>query len=156
MSSAAGPAGGEHVVTSTSFGRTWPTTDRIANSRGTLARELTWTVAGASIGGVVRYRVAELWPGRVLASTLVLTAAAAVLIGVGRAASICTPLKWAMIAAGGAAASISAVATQAALATPTQSIVVLAGFFGCAVAGLLLGMLVGFFLLRQPQSEGQP
>jgi hypothetical protein len=88
-----------------------------------------------------------------LASTLVLTGAAAVLIGFALAASIRAPMKTVLIAAGGAAASISAVATQAASATPAQSVIGLAAFFVCAVAGVPLGMLVTFAVLQNAQRE---
>ena len=112
-------------------------------------RELAWTMAGASAGGLVRSWVGQMWPGHALASTLVLTAAAAVLIGLALVASIRAPMKTVLIAAGGAACSISVVATQAALATPVQSMIGLAAFFVCAVAGGLLGMLVALSVLRE-------
>ncbi|MGH3959098.1 hypothetical protein [Mycobacterium sp.] len=91
--------------------------------------------------------------GRTLAATLVLAAAAAVLIGFAVAASIRAPTKMVLIAAGGAAGSISAVVTQVASATPVQSVIGLASFFGCAVGGVLLGMLVPLAVLRNAQRE---
>jgi fluoride ion exporter CrcB/FEX len=116
-------------------------------------RQLAWTVAGASAGALVRYWVHQTWPdtGSVLASTLVLTAAAAVSIGFPLVAPIRAPMKTVLIAAGGAAGSISAVTTQAASATPTQSIIGLAAFFVCAVGGVLLGMLVALPVLRNAE-----
>jgi len=124
-------------------------------SRETHVRDLVWTVVGASAGGLARYWVDQMWPGmgRELAATLVLTAAAAVLIGFALVASIRVPIKTVLIAAGGAAGSISAVATQAASATPAQSLIGLAAFFVCAVAGVLLGMLVACSALRNAQER---
>jgi fluoride ion exporter CrcB/FEX len=118
----------------------------MVKSRGTHVRELAWTVAGASAGGLVRHWVDQIWPGtgRALASTLVLTTTAAVLIGFALVTSIRAPMKTVLVAAGGAAASISAAATRAASATPAQSVIGLAAFFVGAVVGLLLGMLVAF------------
>jgi fluoride ion exporter CrcB/FEX len=129
------------------------TVDRVVTSRGTRVPGLASTAAGALAGSLVRYWVDHMWPGRALAVTLVLTAAAAVLIGFALVASIRAPMKTVLIAAGGAAGSISAVATQAASATPTQSIIGLAAFFVCAVVGVLLGMLVAPSVLPNAQRE---
>jgi fluoride ion exporter CrcB/FEX len=107
-------------------------------------RELAWTVAGASAGNLARHSVDPIWPdsGRSLAATFVLAVVAAVLIGFALVASIRAPMKTVLFAAGGAAGSISAVATRAATATPAQSVSGLAAFFVGAVVGVLLGMFV--------------
>lgn len=125
-------------------------------ARGMELRELAWTAAGATIGGLVRYWAGRMWPGAgpaALASTVVLAVAAAALIGFALVASLRTPMKTALIAAGGAAGSISAAATQAASATPLQSIVGLAAFVLGAAAGLLLGMLVATTMPRNAQRK---
>jgi fluoride ion exporter CrcB/FEX len=129
--------------------------DRLLKPRGTRVRELAWTMAGASAGALVRYWVYQMWPGmeRALVSTLVLTAAAAAFVGFALVASIRGPMKTVLVAAGGAAGSLSAVATQAASATPGQSVIGLAAFFACAVAGVPLGMLVAFAILPNAQRE---
>jgi fluoride ion exporter CrcB/FEX len=116
----------------------------------THAPELAWTVAGASAGSFTRYEAGQLWPdaGRGLASTFVVTAGAAVLIGFGLVADLRASIKTVLLAAGAAAASISAVATQAASATPVQSAICLGSFFVCAVTGVPLGMLAAFCVAR--------
>jgi fluoride ion exporter CrcB/FEX len=118
----------------------------MVNSQGNDVRELAWTVAGASAGSLARHWVDPIWPGtgRSLANTFVLAAVAAVLIGFALVASIRGPLKTVLVAAGGAAGSISVAATRAASATPAQSVIGLGAFFVGAVVGLLLGMLVTF------------
>jgi fluoride ion exporter CrcB/FEX len=123
--------------------------------QGDDARDLAWTVAGATAGALARYGVGQMWPGRgqALGPTAVLAAAAAGLIGFAFVASLRLPMKKVLIAAGGAAGSISAAATQAASATPVQSIVGVAAFVGCAVAGLLLGMLLAWSVLRNAQRK---
>lgn len=62
-------------------------------------------------------------------------------------------MKTVLIAGGGAASSISAVAALAASATPMQSLIGLAGFFVCAVSGVLLGMLAAFSVPRNARYE---
>jgi len=115
----------------------------VVTTQGTHVRELAWTVAGASAGSLARYCVAQIWPGRMLEALLVLTAAAAGVAGFALHATLRTSVRTALLAAGGAAASISTMATLAAAATPARSVILLAGFFACAVAGVLVGMLVG-------------
>lgn len=124
-------------------------------SRETQQRELAWTVAGAAGGSLLRYWVSQMWPatGGALAPTRVLQAAAAVFIGFALVAPIPTRWKTVIIAAGGAIASISAVATEAASATPTQSVIGLIALFVLGVAGLALGMLVALSVLRNAQRE---
>lgn len=124
------------------------TVDRVAKPPGTHVRRLAWTAAGASAGGLLRYWVHHIWPGRALAATLVITAVAAVLIGFAVVAPIRASVKTVLVSAGGAAASISAVATQAVSVTPTQSIFGLAGYLVCVLAGVLLGMLMAFSVSR--------
>jgi fluoride ion exporter CrcB/FEX len=137
------------------FGHALSTVDRVVKSEGMHVRELAWAVAGASAGALVRYWVDQMWSGmeRALMPTLVLTAAAAVLVGFALVASIRAPIKTVLVAGGGGAASISAVATQLTSATPAQSIIGLAAFYVCAVAAVLLGMLVAFAVLRNVQRE---
>lgn len=114
-------------------------------------REFAWTVAGASVGGLVRCWVHQLSSDRGLAPTLLLATVAAVLTGFGFAASIHARMRAVLLGAGGAAGSISAVATQAASATPVQSLIGLAASFLCAVTGLLLGVLVASAVPRNTQ-----
>lgn len=116
----------------------------MVNSRGTHVRELAWTVAGASAGSLARHWVDPIWPGsgRALANTLVLTAAAAVLVGFALAASVRAPMKTVLVAAGGAAGSISIATARAAAATPEQSAISLAAFFVAAIGGLVLGTMM--------------
>lgn len=86
---------------------------------------------------------------------LVVTAVAAAVAGFGLVASLPTPVKTVLIAASGAAGSISAAATLAAAAIPAQSMIELASFFVCAVCGVPLGMLVAFSVLPDAQREEQ-
>lgn len=125
------------------------------NARDTHVSELVWTVAGASAGGLARYWVDQVsrGTGHELVAALLLTAAAAMFIGFALVASIRLSTKTVLIAAGGAAASISAVVTRAASATPAQSVISLAAFFLCAVAGVFLGMLVAFVPLRNARER---
>lgn len=116
-------------------------------------RELAWTVVGASAGSLVRHWVDLTWPGRALVSTLVVTAVAAGLVGFAFAASIRASMKAVLIAAGGAAASLSAIATRAASALPTESIINLAVFFVSAVTSVLLGMLLASSVSRNAQRD---
>lgn len=116
-------------------------------------RELAWVVAGASAGSLVRHWVDLTWPGRALESMSFLTAAAAGIIGFAFTASIRPSLKAVLIAGGGAAASISAVATRAASALPTESMLNLAIFFISAVPSALLGMLLAFSISRNAQRD---
>ena len=127
----------------------------MVRSTGNHLRELTWTVAGASAGSLARHWADPIWPasGRSLAATFVLAAVAAVLIGFALVASIRTPIKTILFAAGGAAGSISAVATRAATATPAQSASGLAAFFVGAVVGLLLGMFVALYTANPQRAE---
>ncbi|MEY8014807.1 hypothetical protein [Mycobacterium servetii] len=113
----------------------------MVTTQGTQVRELAWTVVGASAGSLARYWVAQLWPGRMLEAMLGLTAAAACVAGFALLAPLRAAVRTVLLAAGGAAASISTMATLVASATPVHSMLVLAGFFGCAVAGVLVGML---------------
>lgn len=124
-------------------------------SRGTELGGLAWTAAGATLGGLVRYWIGRAWPGAgpALASTVVLAVVAAAVIGFALVAAVRTPVKSGLIAAGGAAGSISAAATQAASATPVQSIIGLTAFVLGATAGLLLGMLVAIGVLRNAQRK---
>jgi fluoride ion exporter CrcB/FEX len=129
------------------------TVDRVVTSRGAHAREFVWTVAGATAGSFVRFWVDRAWPGHALESMLVVTSVAAAFVGFALIASIRATMKAVLAAAGGAAGSISAVATQAALALPVHSLVDLAGFFVCAVASVPLGMLVAVAVLGNPQPQ---
>jgi len=106
-------------------------------------RALAWTVAGASVGSLVRHWLDPIGPGtpRALVNTFILTSAAATLIGFAYAASIGRSLTTVLAAAGGAAGSVSVAAMRAASATPAQSMAGLGAFFTGAVVGLLLGML---------------
>lgn len=96
---------------------------------------------GAWAGSLARYWVAHVWPGRALAPMFVLTAAAGGVVGFALLAPLRAPVRTALLAAGGAAASLSTMATLVAAATPAQSMIRLAAFFACAVAGVLVGML---------------
>jgi fluoride ion exporter CrcB/FEX len=115
-------------------------------SHGNDVRELAWTVAGALAGSLARHWVDPIWPGtqRALANTFILTITAAALIGFAFAAAVRGPLKTVLVAAGGAAGSISVAAMRAASATPAQSAIGLGAFFVGAVVGFALGMLVTF------------
>lgn len=112
--------------------------------RGTFPRELAWTVAGASAGGLARHWVDVVWPGarHALPDTLVVTVVGGMLVGFALAASIRTPFTIVLAAAGGAAGSISAATVRAASATPTQAMICLAVFYVAAIAGLLSGAMV--------------
>jgi fluoride ion exporter CrcB/FEX len=127
----------------------------VARSLGNDVRELAWTVAGASTGNLARHWVDPIWSGsgRSLADTFVLAAVAAVLIGFALVACIRVSMKTVLLAAGGAAGSISAVATRAATATPAQSGLALAAFFAGAVIGVLLGMFVAFWAANPKRAE---
>ncbi|OBI05570.1 hypothetical protein [Mycobacterium scrofulaceum] len=118
-------------------------------------RELAWTVAGATVGGLMRRWAAHTWPGAIpaLASTVVLVVTAAALIGFALLASLRAPTRAALIGVGGAAGSISAAATQAASATPVQSLIGVTAFVLGAAAGLLLGMLVALAVARNAQRK---
>jgi fluoride ion exporter CrcB/FEX len=118
-------------------------------------RELAWTVAGASAGNLARHCIDPTGPGsgRSLVPTFVVAAVAAVLIGFALVASIRAPIKTVLFAAGGAAGSISAAATRAAIATPAQSALGLAAFFVGAVVGLLLGMFVALAAANPERAE---
>ena len=129
------------------------TVDCVVTSRGTLARQLAWTVTGATAGSLVRYCVYLMLPGARACINLILAAGAAGLVGFALVVSIRAPMKTVLIAGGGAASSISAVAALAASATPMQSLIGLAGFFVCAVSGVLLGMLAAFSVPRNARYE---
>jgi hypothetical protein len=81
------------------------------------------------------------------------TAAAAGILGFAFAASIPPSVKAVLIAAGGAAASISAVVTRAASALPTESVLNLGIFFISAVPSALLGMFLAFAISRNAQRD---
>ena len=118
-------------------------------------RELAWTVAGASAGSLARHWVDPVGPdsGRSLAATFVLAAVAAVLVGFAHVASIRASMKTVLFAAGGAAGSISAVATRAATATPAQSLSGLAAFFIGAVVGVLAGVFIALSATNPQRAE---
>ena len=118
-------------------------------------RELAWTVAGASAGNLARHWVDPIWAGdgHALAATFVLAGVAAAIIGFALVASLPAPMKTVLIAAGGAAGSISAVATRAATATPGQCLTGLAAFFVGAVVGVLLGMFVALCATNPQRAE---
>jgi fluoride ion exporter CrcB/FEX len=118
----------------------------MVRSQGIDVRGLAWTVAGASAGSLARHWVDPIWPttSPAVASTFILTCAAAALVGFAYAASIRGPLKTVLAAAGGAAGSVSVAATRAASATLSQSAIGLGTYFSAAVVGLLIGMLVSF------------
>lgn len=120
--------------------------DGMVESRGKHVREVAWSMAGASVGALLRRWVGETWAGAegVLLPALVLATTAATLIGFAVVASIRQPIKTVLFTAGGAAGSISATATRAASATPVQSLIGVAGYFAGAVVGFLVGMLVAF------------
>lgn len=88
-----------------------------------------------------------------MAATFVLAAVAAVLVGFAHVASIRASMKTVLFAAGGAAGSISAVATRAATATPAQSLSGLAAFFIGAVFGVLAGMFIALFATNPQCAE---
>ena len=119
------------------------------------SRELAWTVAGALIGSLARRSVDPVWPGAAGASaaTFMLILAAAALVGFTRVASIRGQLKTVLVAAGGAAGSVSIAATRAVSATPAQSILGLAVFLAGAAAGLLLGMSAARFAANHSRRE---
>jgi fluoride ion exporter CrcB/FEX len=127
----------------------------VVKPTGNDVRELAWTVVGASAGNLARHWIDPIWPGsgRSLAATFVLAAVAAVLIGFALVASIRAPTKTVFFAAGGAAGSISAVATRAATATPAQSLSGLATFFVGAVVGVLLGMFLALTVANPERVE---
>jgi sulfite exporter TauE/SafE len=127
----------------------------MVRSPGNDVRELAWTVAGASAGSLARHWADPIWPGsgRSLAATFVLAAVAAVLIGFALVACVRAPMKTILLAAGGAAGSISAVATRAATATPAQSASGLAAFFVGAVVGLLSGMFIALCTANPHRAE---
>jgi fluoride ion exporter CrcB/FEX len=127
----------------------------VARSPGDDVRELAWTVAGASAGNVVRHLIDPIWPSsaRNLADTFVLAAVAAALIGFALVACIRVSMRTVLFAAGGAAGSISAVATRAAAATPAQSGLVLAAFFAGAVIGVLSGMFIALAVAKPKRAE---
>src|ERR1700743_1599276 len=75
------------------------TVDRVATSRGTHARELAWTVAGATAGSLARFWVDRTWPGHAWASTCVVTAIAAAFVGFAIVASIRATMKAVLAAA---------------------------------------------------------
>jgi fluoride ion exporter CrcB/FEX len=117
------------------------TVDRMARLRGASARELAWTAVGAAAGSLARLWVDHMWVGQ-LGARLLCVAVAAMLVGFAFVASVRAPLKAVLLAAGGAAGSISIVATQAASATAAQALIGLGAVFVCVVPALLLGMLV--------------
>jgi hypothetical protein len=127
----------------------------VVRSPGTEVRELAWTVAGASAGSLARHWVEPLGPdsGRSLAATFVLAALAAMLVGFAHVASIRASIKTVFLAVGGAAGSISAVATRAATATPAQSLSGLAAFFSGAIAGVLAGMFIALLAANVQRAE---
>jgi fluoride ion exporter CrcB/FEX len=134
------------TVRTGSLNRSTRQVDSMVKAQGNDVRELAWTVAGASAGSLARHWVDPIWPVtvRALANTFILTSTAAALVGFAFAASVRGPLKAVLVAAGGAAGSISVAATRAASATPAQSVIGLGAFFVGAVVGFLLGMLVTF------------
>ncbi len=118
-------------------------------------RALAWTVAGASAGSVARRLLDPVWPGpgRSLANTFVLAAIAATVIGFALVGSSRAVVKTALVAAGGAAGSISAAATRAVTATPAQSVLGLAVFFVGAVVGVQLGIFVALAVRNPARRE---
>jgi fluoride ion exporter CrcB/FEX len=114
----------------------------VVRSQGNDVRELAWTITGASAGNLARHWLDPLWPGSegALSATATLAAVAAAIIGFALVAGVRTSTKTVLLAIGGAAGSVSAMATRAATATPAQSVLALAAFFVGVVIGVLLGM----------------
>jgi hypothetical protein len=123
-------------------------------SPGNEGRLLAWTVAGASAGSLARHWFDPVWPatGSSLANTFILTTTAAILIGLALASKR-TAVKTVLLAAGGAAGSVSIVATRAALATPAQSVIGLVAFLVGAAVGTLLGMSLSLYAANRAREE---
>jgi hypothetical protein len=120
--------------------------------RGNDVRELAWTVGGASAGSLARHWVDPVWPHSTT-GIVILVAVSSTVVGVSLAASMPAPMKTALFAAGGATASLSAAATRAATATPSQSFIGVAAFVVAAVAGLLLGLSVAAVVANHHRRE---
>jgi hypothetical protein len=127
----------------------------MVNLTGHDVRELAYTVAGALIGSLARRWVDPVWPGAARASayTFMLILAAAALVGFARVGSIRGELKTILVAAGGAAGSVSIAATRAVSATPAQSVIGLVVFLAGGAAGLPLGMSLARFAANHPRKE---
>jgi hypothetical protein len=111
------------------------------------------TVAGASAGNFARHWADSLLlrGAHSLVATFVHAAIPAVLIGFALAAGIRVSTKTVLLAAGGAAGSISIFATCAATATPARSLLGLAAL----IAGAVIGVPLGSFVARSA-SHPQP
>jgi hypothetical protein len=121
---------------------------------GNDVRLLALTVGGALAGSLARHWCDPVWPGTAgsLANTFILTTTAAVLIGLALA-STRAALKTVLLAAGGAAGSVSVAATRAALETPAQSAIGVVVFFVGATVGSLLGMSMALYAANHEREE---
>jgi hypothetical protein len=119
------------------------------------ARELGWTVAGAVAGSLTRSWIEPHGPKTfgALTGLFLLTCVMAALVGFAYAASIRGPLQMFLIAAGGAAASISVAATWAASATPLVSFIGVGAFFVGAFIGFLSGLLVALGITNRRRAQ---
>jgi fluoride ion exporter CrcB/FEX len=128
----------------------------VVRSQGNDVRELAWTMTGASAGNLARHRLDPLWPGSEGSpwATAILAAVAAGMIGFALVAGIRISTNTVLIAIGGAAGSVSAMATRAATATPAQSLPALAAFFVGAVIGVLLGMFSALRAANPRRAKG--
>lgn len=125
----------------------------VVTSQKAPVRELAWAIVGACVGAVVRHWVDLRWPGHPLQSMCAVTAVGAGVAGFALAASMRASTKAVLIGAGGAAASISAVAARSASALPAESLLDVVIFFVAAVPSAWLGMLLGFSFSRSAQRD---
>jgi hypothetical protein len=116
------------------------------------ARELAWTVVGASSGSIARHWFDPIWP-RSTVSTLALVSVSATAIGCTLVASRRTAAATALVSAAGAAASMSAAAVRAATSTPSPSILGIAAFLFATVAGLALGLSTASAVVKYRHQE---
>jgi fluoride ion exporter CrcB/FEX len=112
--------------------------------------ELVWTAIGAAVGATARTRLVPAWPAPAHSpvSTFVLASAASALVAVAIGVPHRRSLRAGLLAAGGTAGSVSAIASHAALSTPTQLLVGVLMFFLGALTGHAVGVMTTSWFTR--------